>query len=85
MFLKLLLLFLLPLIQGLQLNKPQKKEISSRREYQTSSRIDAQDILVLSIEVQTKDQQIQLQIDDEIKSIDYGKRYFNVIQDDQAK
>ena len=85
MFLKLLLLFLLPLIQGLQLNKPQKKDISSRREYQIPSRIDAQDILVLSIEVQTKDQQIQLQIDDEINSIDYGKRYFNVIQDDQAK
>ena len=85
MFLKLLLLFLLPLMQGLQLNKPHKKEIRSRREYQIPSRIDAQDILVLSIEVQTKDQQIQLQIDDEIKSIEYGKRYFNVIQDDQAK
>ena len=72
-------------MQGLQLNKPHKKEISIRREYQIPSRIDAQDILVLSIEVQTKDQQIQLQIDDEINSIDYGKRYFNVIQDDQAK
>ena len=85
MFLKLLLLFLIPFMQGLQLNKPHKKEIRSRREYQIPSRIDAQDNLLLSIEVQTKDQPIQLQIDDEIKSIEYGKRYFNVIQDDQAK
>ena len=85
MLLKLLLLFL-PLIhsEALQLNKLQKEKITSRVEYQLPSKIDGQDIL-LSIEVQTKDQPIKLQIGNKIKSIQHGKRYFYVIQDDQAK